>query len=171
MGYFVSDVINNNAVKNVAIFVLKVSRVDKNIPGIKGTRVIKVVHSLQRSLKLYPAAENIEVIEIDKEVINHKPAWIIDDDKIKYWAILGLDAVLSQTKDGKRNVLAYVSRTLRPSERNVKSSLMLELFGLKWALTKKFRSYLLGSQAEVYTDSMNLGFRRHAKLEAFEQRC
>lgn len=67
--------------------------------------------------------------------------------------------------------MAYVSRTLRPSERNVKASLMLELFGLKWALTKKFRSYLLGSQAEVYTDSMNLGFRRHAKLEAFEQRC
>lgn len=93
VGYFVSDVINNNAVKNVAIFVLKVSRVDKNISGIKGTRVIKVVHSLQRSLKLYPAAENIEVIEIDKEVINHKPAWIIDEDKIKYWAILALDAV------------------------------------------------------------------------------
>ena len=43
-------------------------------------------------------------------------------------------------------VIAYASRSLRPSERNIDrySSLKLEMLALKWAVTDKFRDFLLG---------------------------
>jgi len=68
---------------------------------------------------------------------------------------VGLGAVLSQDQDGQRKVIAYASRRLRPSERNPRnySSMKLELLALKWAVTEKFRTYLLGSKFEVYTDN------------------
>ena len=67
----------------------------------------------------------------------------------------GLGAVLSQLKDGKYQVIAYASRRLRPTERNMQnySSMKLELLALKWAITEKFRSYLLGAEFEVFTDN------------------
>ena len=60
----------------------------------------------------------------------------------------GLGAVLSQVQDGKRRVIAYASRRLRESERNPSncSSMRLEMLALVWAVTKKFRSYLLGKK-------------------------
>ena len=63
----------------------------------------------------------------------------------------GLGAVLSQ-EDG---VIAYASRGLRPAERNDAnySSMKLELLALKWAVTEKFRPYLMGSHFTVYTDN------------------
>ena len=60
----------------------------------------------------------------------------------------GLGAVLSQQgKDGQICVIAYVSHSLHPSERSMHnySSAKLELLALKWAVTEKFRDYLLGS--------------------------
>ena len=59
----------------------------------------------------------------------------------------GLGAVLSQVDDlGKTHVIAYTSRTLRPSERSMcnYSSAKLELLALKWAVTEKFRDYFAG---------------------------
>ncbi|CAG2202063.1 unnamed protein product [Mytilus edulis] len=58
----------------------------------------------------------------------------------------GLGAVLSQYIDGKLRVVAYASRALRPNERNMDnySSRKLELLALTWAITEKFRDYLLG---------------------------
>ena len=55
----------------------------------------------------------------------------------------GLGVVLSQEQDGKRRVIAYASRHLRPPEKNMQnySSRKLELLALKWAVTEKFRSY------------------------------
>ena len=52
----------------------------------------------------------------------------------------GLGAVLSQHHQGKRPVIAYWSRLLRPSERNMDnySSMKLELLALKWAITINF---------------------------------
>ena len=66
-----------------------------------------------------------------------------------------LGAILSQKQpDGTQRVVAYASRCLRPTERNETnySSFKLEMLALKWAVTEKFRSYLLGSQFEVLTD-------------------
>ncbi len=60
----------------------------------------------------------------------------------------GLGAVLSQVQDGKRRVIACASRRLQESEKNPinYSTMKLELLALKWAVTEKFRSYLLGQQ-------------------------
>ena len=84
----------------------------------------------------------------------------------------GLGAVLSQELQGKRRVIAYASRRLRPTERNMDnySSMKLEMLALKWAVTDKFRSYLLGSNFTVYTDNNPLKYLQTARLGAVEQR-
>ena len=64
----------------------------------------------------------------------------------------GTGAVLSQKQDGRVVVLGYASRSLKPAEKNMKnySSIRLELLGLKWAVTEKFKEYLCGSRCIVY---------------------
>lgn len=84
----------------------------------------------------------------------------------------GLGAVLSQeTDDGVRPV-AYASRGLRPTERNMDnySSMKLEFLALKWAMGEKFREYLLGHKCVVFTDNNPLSYLNSAKLGATEQR-
>ena len=85
----------------------------------------------------------------------------------------GLGAVLSQQQeDGSVRVISYASRTLRVSEKqaNNYSSLKLELMALKWAITEKFRPYLLGRHCLVYTDNNPLSHIKTAKFSAVEQR-
>lgn len=67
----------------------------------------------------------------------------------------GLGAVLSQEQDGKVRPVAYASRGLKPTERNMSnySSMKLEFLALKWAMTEKFRDYLLGQKCMVFTDN------------------
>ena len=84
-------------------------------------------------------------------------------------SLKGLGAVLSQQgKDGQIHVIAYVSRSLRPSERSMcnYSSAKPELLALKWAVTEKFRDYLLGSRFQVYTDNNPLTYIMESKLRA-----
>ena len=50
------------------------------------------------------------------------------------------------------------------------SSFKLELLGLKWAVTEKFRGYLLGAKCTVLTDNNPLSHLQTAKLGAIEQR-
>ena len=81
----------------------------------------------------------------------------------------GLGAILSQQgKDGQIHVIAYASHSLRPSERSMHnySSAKLELLALKWAVTEKFRDYLLGLQFQVYTDNNLLAYVMESKLGA-----
>ena len=85
----------------------------------------------------------------------------------------GLGAVLSQRQDDQLRVIAYASRGLRGAEKNMKnySSMKLELLALKWAVTEKFREYLLGSEFVVYTDNNPLTYlQTKSKLKAVEQR-
>uniref|UniRef100_A0A8P4KLL6 Gypsy retrotransposon integrase-like protein 1 n=1 Tax=Dicentrarchus labrax TaxID=13489 RepID=A0A8P4KLL6_DICLA len=84
----------------------------------------------------------------------------------------GLGAVLSQAQAGKVRPIAYASRGLRPTERNMVnySSMKLEFLALKWAMTEKFREYLLGNKCVVYTDNNPLSHLSSAKLAATEQR-
>ena len=84
----------------------------------------------------------------------------------------GLGAVLSQKQAGQLRVIAYASRGLKKSERNMKnySSMKLEMLALKWAVVEKFRGYLLGSKFTVYTDNNPLSHLQTAKLGALEQR-
>lgn len=84
----------------------------------------------------------------------------------------GLGAVLSQEQNGKSVVIAYASRSLKPAERNDKnySSMKLELLALKWAVTEKFRDYLIGTPFIVYTDNNPLAYLQTARLGATEMR-
>lgn len=84
----------------------------------------------------------------------------------------GLGAVLSQDQPQGRVVIAYASRSLRPTERNMDnySSMKLELLALKWAVTEKLRDYLLGGSFVVYTDNNPLSYLQTAKLGATEMR-
>lgn len=84
----------------------------------------------------------------------------------------GLGAVLSQDQSQGRVVIAFASRSLRPQERNMDnySSMKLELLALKWAVTEKFRDYLLGGCFVVYTDNNPLSYLQTAKLGATEMR-
>ena len=84
-------------------------------------------------------------------------------------SLRGLGAVLSHIdENGKVHVIAYASQTLRPSETSMHnySSAKLELLALKWAVTKKFRHYLLGSKFTVYTDNNPLVYVQTSKLGA-----
>lgn len=85
----------------------------------------------------------------------------------------GLGAILSQQQpDGTTKVVAYASRSLRPTEKVEAnySSFKLEMLALKWAVTEKFRGYLLGSKFEVLTDNNPLVHFKTSKLGALEQR-
>ena len=85
----------------------------------------------------------------------------------------GLGAILSQVQHGKRKVIAYASRGLRPTERNMQnySSKKLELLALKWGITEKFREYLQERPFTVITDNNPLTYLlKQAKLTALEQR-
>ena len=69
-------------------------------------------------------------------------------------------------------VIAYASQSLRPSERSMHnySSAKLELLALKWAVTEKFRDYLLGSWFQVYMDNKPLAYVQESKLGASQIR-
>ena len=85
----------------------------------------------------------------------------------------GLGTVLSQQgKDRQIHVIAYVSHSLCPSERSMHnySSAKLELLVLKWAVTEKFRDYLLGSRFQVYMDNNPLAYVMESKLGASQIR-
>ena len=84
----------------------------------------------------------------------------------------GLGAILSQEQKQGKVVIAYASRSLKPTERNMDnySSMKLEFLALKWAISEKFRDYLLPSTFVVYTDNNPLAHLKTAKLGAVEQR-
>ncbi len=46
----------------------------------------------------------------------------------------------------------------------------LDFVALKWAMTEKFREYLLGQKCVVYTDNNPLSHLASAKLGVTEQR-
>ena len=64
----------------------------------------------------------------------------------------GLGAVLAQEKDGSIRPVAFASRKTTLSESNYPSH-KLEFLALKWAVTKKFKDYLLYNYFDVYTDN------------------
>ena len=81
-------------------------------------------------------------------------------------SVSGLGAVLYQQQDGIDRVIAYASRSLKPSERNYPAH-KLEFLALKWAITDKFHDYLYGTSFEVVTDNNPLTYvLTTAKLDA-----
>ena len=83
----------------------------------------------------------------------------------------GFGALLLQEQDGNTRVIVYASRGLRRHEKNrmAYSSIKLELLPVKWAVTEKFRDYLLGVKFVIYTDNNPLSYiQTSAKLTAAE---
>ena len=69
----------------------------------------------------------------------------------------GLGAVLYQKQDGIEIVIAYASRSLRPSEKKYPAH-KLEFLALKWSVTEKFHDYLCGNTFSVLTDNNPLTY-------------
>lgn len=62
---------------------------------------------------------------------------------------------------------AYANWGSKPMEPNMNySSIKLEFLALKWAMSEKFREYLLGHKCIVYTDNNPLSHLFRAKLGA-----
>ena len=81
-------------------------------------------------------------------------------------SLRGLGVVLSYVDNsGKVHVIAYASQILRPSEQSMcnYSSAKLELLALNWAVTEKFRDYLLGLKFTVYTGNNPLAYVQTSK--------
>ena len=88
-------------------------------------------------------------------------------------SLKGLGAVLSQRGDDNEiHVVAYASRSLRPSEKSMRdySSAKIELMALKWSVCEKFKDYLLGSKFTVYTDNNPIVHIQTSKLGAAQIR-
>ncbi|MCG8078530.1 MAG: hypothetical protein JAY75_20120, partial [Candidatus Thiodiazotropha taylori] len=82
----------------------------------------------------------------------------------------GLGAALYQKQDGVNRVIAYASRSLKPSEKNYPAH-KLEFLALKWAVSEKFHDYLYGATFEAVTDNNPLTYiLTTAKLDATGQR-
>ena len=84
----------------------------------------------------------------------------------------GLGSVLyQQSPDGELRVIAFASRTLRPSEKNYHST-KLEFLSLKWSITEAFHDYLYyADHFTAYTDNNPLTYVMTApKLDATGQR-
>ena len=82
----------------------------------------------------------------------------------------GLGAVLYQRQSGVDRVIAYASRSLKPSEKNYPAH-KLEFLALKWAVSEKFHDYLYGAKFEAVTDNNPLTYVfTTAKLDATGQR-
>ena len=84
----------------------------------------------------------------------------------------GLGAVLSQKQGKQTKIIAYASRSLRPSEQSMTdfSSMKLETLALKWAVADKWREYLLPTKFVVKTDNNPLTYLMSKKrLTATEQ--
>ena len=88
-------------------------------------------------------------------------------------SLKGLGVVLSQKGDDNEIcVVAYASRSLRPSEKSMRdySSAKIELMALKWSVCDKFKDYLLGSKFTVFTDNNPLCYIKSSKLGAAQIR-
>ena len=82
----------------------------------------------------------------------------------------GLGAILYQTQNNQKKVIAYASRSLSRPEKNY-SAFKLEFLALKWAVTEKFADYLMNTNFTVYTDNNPLTYiLTTAKLDATGQR-
>ena len=86
---------------------------------------------------------------------------------------VGIGGVLSQRVDGKLRTIAFASRTLSSGKKNKAnySSIKLEFIAIVWAISDKFRHYLMGPKCTVYTDNSYVEYiARKRELTALKQR-
>lgn len=97
------------------------------------------------------AFEKVKLVLTNAPILAHpdfSKTFILETDASNFQ----IGAVLLQEgSDGKEHVIAYASRSLLPAEKNY-SVIERETLALVWAMTKKFREYLLGAKCQVRTD-------------------
>ena len=82
----------------------------------------------------------------------------------------GIAGILYQVQHGKPRVIAYASRSLKPSETRYPTH-KLEFLAVKWVITEKFKDYLMGATFTVFSDNNPLSYvLTTAKLDATMQR-
>ena len=74
----------------------------------------------------------------------------------------GLGAILSQRIDGEERVIAYASKALNKAQRNYTTS-DRECLAIIWGI-RQFRTYLLGTKFDLYTDHSALQFLNSMRL-------
>ena len=129
---------------------------DKNKGPVKSKQKIKWEEKHQQALtKLINLVTNPPILAYpDME----KPFFVHTDASGQ-----GLGAILYQKQEDKTRVIAYGSRSLKPSEKNYHST-KLELLALKWAITDKFRDYLsYADHFDIYSDNNPLLFIMNLK--------
>ena len=81
-----------------------------------------------------------------------------------------MGAVLYQTQEGNKRVIAFASRALNKAEKKY-SAYKLEFLALKWAITEKFSDYFAVNHFTLLTDNNPLTLiLPTAKLDATGQR-
>lgn len=69
----------------------------------------------------------------------------------------GLGACLSQIHDGSTCIIEYASRSLKNAEKRYHSN-ELEVTAVHWAITGKFRLYLVGKTFKLITDNYSTAY-------------
>lgn len=109
--------------------------------------------------------------EMLKQRLTEAPILAFADPKLPYTLHVdasreGLGGVLYQDQGSGLRPVAFVSRSLSPSEKNYPTH-KLEFLALKWAVTEKLHDYLYGVKFEVHTDNNPLTYiLTTAKLDA-----
>jgi transposase InsO family protein len=141
------------------------------------TRLLRGPNSTRRrSKKVTPSTwtwqqEQQDAFDRLKYCLTHAPVLAFADGNLPYQLHIdgsrhALGAILYQTQQGVKRVIAYGSRTLSESE-SCYPAHKLEFLALKWAITDKFHDYLYGSRFTVFTDSNPLTYvLTTAKLDA-----
>uniref|UniRef100_A0AAY4C672 Gypsy retrotransposon integrase-like protein 1 n=1 Tax=Denticeps clupeoides TaxID=299321 RepID=A0AAY4C672_9TELE len=116
-----------------------------------------------------------EAFELLKRCLTEAPVLAFANPHLPYTLHVdasreGLGAVLYQDQENGLRPVAFVSRSLSPSERNYPTH-KLEFLALKWAVTDKLHDYLYGGRFEVHTDNNPLTYvLTTAKLDAVGHR-
>lgn len=106
-----------------------------------------------------------------KRSLTQAPVLAFADPRLPYTlhvdaSLEGLGGVLYQDQGEGLRPVAFVSRSLSPSERNYPVH-KLEFLALKWAVVDKLQDYLYGAKFEVRTDNNPLTYvLTSAKLDA-----
>ena len=112
-----------------------------------------------------------KAFETLKQSLTEAPVLAIADPKLPYVLHVdasreGLGGVLYQDQGEGLRPVAFVSRSLSPSEKMYPTH-KLEFLALKWAVTTKLHDYLYGVKFEVHTDNNPLTYvLTTAKLDA-----
>lgn len=112
-----------------------------------------------------------KAFETLKQSLTEAPVLAIANLKLPYVLHVdasqeGLRGVLYQDQGESLRPVAFVSRSLSPSEKNYPMH-KLEFLALKWAVTNKLHDYLYGVKFEVHTDNNPLTYvLTTAKLDA-----